>query len=92
MPNTTKGTVGRCIFVEGPWLLIRMVRCEHMLVLSRLTALHLASGEGHTETVVCLVKTIVESGADVHDKDEKGYGVELHCAAHRRLPLLTTTT
>jgi hypothetical protein len=45
-------------------------------MLSRLAALHLASGEGHTETVECLVKTIVESGADMHDKDDKGYGSE----------------
>jgi hypothetical protein len=58
----------------------RMVRCVHMRALCRMTALHLSSKEGHTETVDCLVKTILESGADVHDKDNKGYGFELHCA------------
>ncbi len=30
------------------------------------------------------MKTIVESGADVHDKDNKGYGFEVHCAALNR--------
>ena len=34
------------------------------------TALHLASCDGHTETAMALV----EAGADVHCKDNDGYG------------------
>ncbi len=33
------------------------------------TALHLASGQGHTE----IVKTLVKVGADVHCKNDEGY-------------------
>jgi ankyrin repeat protein len=49
--------------------------------LGRWTALHHASGGGHTETVDCLVKTL---GADLHDKDKLGYGFELRCAVTPR--------
>ncbi len=49
------------------------VRCGHML-LCRRTALHLASEKGLVE----LVKALVESGADVHAKDNQGYGRPLH--------------
>jgi hypothetical protein len=38
--------------------------------LCRFTALHRASSNGHTETAIALVK----AGADVHGKDDDGYG------------------
>ena len=38
--------------------------------LCRGTALHWASGNGHTETAMALVT----AGADVHCKDKYGYG------------------
>jgi ankyrin repeat protein len=38
------------------------------------TALHIASRNGHTETV----KALVMAGADVHCKSSDGYGLWLH--------------
>jgi hypothetical protein len=43
---------------------------EWLLRLCRWTALHSASLDGHTETAMALV----EAGADVHCKDNDGYG------------------
>ena len=43
---------------------------EWLLRLCRSTALHYASLNGHTETAMALVK----AGADVHCKDDDGYG------------------
>jgi hypothetical protein len=43
---------------------------ERLLRLRRSTALHYASLNGHTETAMALVK----AGADVHCKDNDGYG------------------
>ena len=46
---------------------------ECLLRLCRLTALHYASQNGHTETALALVK----AGADVHCTDNDGYGSAL---------------
>ncbi len=46
---------------------------EWLLRLCRSTALHRASLNGHTETAMALVK----AGADVHCKDNGGYGSAL---------------
>ncbi len=43
---------------------------EGLFGLCRRTALHWASSNGHTETAMALVK----AGADVHCKDDGGYG------------------
>ncbi len=59
--------------------------------LCRRTALHLASLNGHTETEMALVK----AGADVHGKDNDGYGCSgcivasvglPHCRGGRSVP------
>jgi hypothetical protein len=49
---------------------IRLVLQERLFWLCRWTALHLALRYGKTETAMALVK----EGADVHCKDNKGYG------------------
>jgi hypothetical protein len=66
-------------------------RQEWLLWLCRRTALHFASNNGHTETALALAK----AGADVHCKDNEGYGCSglhprviglPHCGDGRSVP------
>jgi hypothetical protein len=67
MARTSTGVVGRCIV--GRALCICAGWCDvGTCWLCRRTALHYASRNGPVE----LVKALVESGADVHAKDNQG--------------------